>query len=223
MSHEHELTASADGFVLQPSTRINEWARDFAFLAQTCMDNRENPPALDACPECECTVTPVPCSVYRCLDCHIPAPVCKDCILKHHRHRPFDRLRVWDREQKFWRGKTTADLGYVWRLGHWGDPCPSDAADVKQMTVVHEHGIMKLPIQFCACEGAPSHTEQLIQAGLWPATWKRPGTATTITALDTFHALEMQAQLNIHDYVNYLRQATDDVAPHRVPVGFGNV
>ena len=125
---------------------------------------------------------------------------------------------MWDRDQCFWQSLTLAELGYVWRLGHGGRGCPSESAAVKTMTVIHEHGIMDLPTQFCACEDAPPHTEQLIQGGLWPATWKKPATATTLGALDTFHALEMQAQLNVHDYMNYLKQATDDVLPHKVQV-----
>ncbi|KAI0654518.1 hypothetical protein C8Q70DRAFT_1047971 [Cubamyces menziesii] len=185
------------------------------------MDRRENPPPLDVCPECKATLVEADedahlATVYRCLDCHLPAPVCKACILKFHTHRPFDRLRMWHRKEQFWHNRTVADLGYVWVLGHGGTRCPSHTAAVKTMTVIHEHGIMDLPTVFCACEEAPPHTEQLIQAGLWPATWKRPATATTLGALETFHALEMQAQLNVHDYMNYIRQSTDDVLPHKV-------
>ena len=86
------------------------------------------------------------------------------------------------------------------------------------MTVVHEHGIMDMPILFCSCKPGPLRTEQLIMAGLWPATWVNPRTAITLGALEVYHGLELQGQLNVHDYMSYLRQATDDVLPHAVKV-----
>lgn len=77
---------------------------------------------------------------------------------------------------------------------------------------------MDLDVKFCQCQGAAKQAEQLIAHGCWPATWKTPHTAITLSAMSTYHGLELQAQINVHDYVRFLRRQTDGVEPDTVKV-----
>ncbi|KAI0705770.1 hypothetical protein C8T65DRAFT_577516, partial [Cerioporus squamosus] len=84
------------------------------------------------------------------------------------------------------------------------------------ITVLHEHGLVDIPFVFCICDTASVEPGQLLAAGLWPATWDTPETATTLTTLETFHNLSMQAQVNIHDYLEHLKRMTDGVLSAQV-------
>ncbi|KAJ2961021.1 hypothetical protein NUW54_g14406 [Trametes sanguinea] len=68
----------------------------------------------------------------------------------------------------------------------------------------------------CECPNAPALVDQLFEVGLWPATWENPRTVITLAAMETFHGLELQAQLNVQDYMAFLRRQTDDVLPQTV-------
>ncbi|KAI0669304.1 hypothetical protein C8Q78DRAFT_1070866 [Trametes maxima] len=151
-----------------------------------------------------------------CTDCHHPEACCASCVLRAHRHRPFDRILAWHPQLRLWEAKTMRELGFIWSLGHAGERCPYHWEKPHDMVIIHEHGITDLPVRFCRCEDAPHVTEQLLQVGLWPATWDTPRMATTLTALRTFHGLELQGQLNVHDYLSHLARATDDVSPQTV-------
>ncbi|KAI0356813.1 hypothetical protein OH77DRAFT_1533775 [Trametes cingulata] len=184
------------------------------------MDRVECPPScMETCPECLADLSSQPDglrTLFRCEDCHDPRALCLECVKRAHKHRPFDRILVWDKELHFWQSKTLKALGFVWNLGHGGRTCPYSWRPPRDMVVIHEHGIHDIPIRFCDCAGTAPETEQLMQVGLWPATWEQPRTATTLNALRAYHGLELQGQLNVHDYLGYLARVTDDVAPHLV-------
>ncbi|KAI0372513.1 hypothetical protein BV20DRAFT_1034578 [Pilatotrama ljubarskyi] len=169
------------------------------------MDHAESPPScMETCPECLSDPWLQPeglRTLFRCEDCHDPRPICLACVKRAHKHRPFDRILMWHSELQFWQSKLLKDLGFVWSLGHGGRACPYSWRKPRDMVVIHEHGIADIPIRFF---------------GLWPATWQQPRTATMLNALRAFHGLELQGQLNIHDYLGYLAWVTDNVAPHLV-------
>ncbi|KAF7294743.1 hypothetical protein MIND_01011700 [Mycena indigotica] len=58
--------------------------------------------------------------------------------------------------------------------------------------------------------------EQLIEARLFPASWKRPETAFTFTALRHFHILSLTSKITPYDYVRSLSKLTDSVFPQDV-------
>ncbi|KAI0715610.1 hypothetical protein C8T65DRAFT_738477 [Cerioporus squamosus] len=77
-----------------------------------------------------------------------------------------------------------------------------------------------MPFVFCICEKAVVEPGQLLPAGLWPATWDTPETATMLTTLEAFHNLSLQAQMNIHNFME--SQALDrqrDVGGVGMPKG----
>ena len=205
--------------------------RQYAKEAQECLDRREIPPAnLDKCPSChrglrDCNNVQE--TVYKCQDCPLSHEMCRECVLREHRSRPFDRIRAWRLEAGFWGKVSLPDLGHVLHLGHCGDRCatvpPAHDGGVnrrftREMVIMHEHGLVTMPVMFCRCRPTRSDAEQLITAGLWPATWHTPRTATTINALDSFHNLSVQAHVNIHDYVQQIKHATDGVMTDEVKV-----
>ena len=63
---------------------------------------------------------------------------------------------------------------------------------------------------------------QLVEMGLYPASWKQPRTAYTITLLESYHLLSLQTHCSAEDFYTYLRRKTDNVAPKAVPVSTGS-
>ena len=96
------------------------------------------------------------------------------------------------------------------------------------MTIVHEHGINVMEVRFCRCyhttgarnfqRVASEEPLQLIDEGLWPASWTQPTTAFTTNGLRNHHLLTLQSQMSAYDYCKYLARSTDNVSPEAVPV-----
>ena len=91
------------------------------------------------------------------------------------------------------------------------------------MTIVHDHGVCGIRVCFCECihlqDGtALSDSMQLIDYGLFGASWEIPKTAFTIRTLKSFHLLSLQSQLTAHDFAAFLKRATDNVGAASVPV-----
>lgn len=204
-------------------------------IAQDALDEREPPPTQeDHCPECDRLLHAgkiqdnADAALYRCQDCPFGPIMCRLCVLKDHRSRPFDRIRRWSVEDQCWVKTTLPQLGYVMFVGHGHKCCPMYArredespmyeAHAREMVVLHEHGIMNVNMVLCICEGAPSNAQQLLAGGLWPATWDQPKTATTLAALELFDSLNHQAQVNVHDFLGCLNRMTDAVLTDEVQV-----
>ncbi|KAI0686970.1 hypothetical protein C8Q76DRAFT_635860 [Earliella scabrosa] len=182
-------------------------------------------------------------SFYRCFDCHFMPDLCRSCLLIIHRLNPFHRLLSWDPVRAMWQRTTTANLGLVLYGGHGGRRCPRVSREPREMVIVHEGGVTKLRLSFCECRpiglsGTRLRTAhatseciaedlsrdllvpepiQLIQMGLYPASWKRPRTAFTMKLMRAYHLLSLQAQTSALDFYNYLRRTTDNVDPESVP------
>ncbi|PSS00733.1 hypothetical protein PHLCEN_2v4114 [Hermanssonia centrifuga] len=123
----------------------------------------------------------------------------------------------WDAEHQFWVRRSLGHLGMVLELGHGGARCPKTLATTRKMTVVHEHGVWPMNVRFCGCpegDGAPNpDAYQLLGAGLWPASWKQPLTAFSMSVMREFHLLSVQANTNAYDYFRYLQRTTDNITP----------
>ncbi|EIW51995.1 uncharacterized protein TRAVEDRAFT_136413 [Trametes versicolor FP-101664 SS1] len=181
------------------------------------MDALEAPPVqLIRCPSCAqklCDKLPGYRTLFRCQDCPLGCLKCIDCVLSSHGERPFDRILMWDATKQFWQRITLPQMGYVFNLGHGGRQCMNTSSDPRDMVIIHEHGLMDLPVLFCQCGSARPPAAQLIASGLWPATWERPGTATTLNALEAYHNLSHVAQTSMYDFINHLKDMTDDTTP----------
>ena len=209
----------------QPSTRILHFVENLhAGKALACLDERENPPlSTETCAVCSRSLTDESPTapenqIYKCIDCISARAKCGRCIVRSHAERPFDRIHRWDSSAQTWLRATLAGLGFELRLGHEGQRCPNALPLAKHLKVIHEHGSEDMNVVYCACPPNRARTEQLILAGLWPATWEMPATAISLTALETFHKLKYGAHLTAHDYVEFLKRMTDAVLTHEVPV-----
>ena len=164
-------------------------------------------------------------AMYRCNECFQLGPCCAACLTACHAHAPFHRAEMWTEEEGFWRRMDLCELGLEINLGHVGERCPVAVRDPRRMTVVHDHGVCCSRVRFCECIGLGSGTAtpeclQLIQYGLFGASWDKPKTAFTIQSLKIFHLLSLQSQLTAHDFVGYLKRATDNVGAAAVAVSF---
>ena len=215
----------------QPSAVMGDFLDRHATQAQDYLDERETPPTTtDVCPVCQRSLkseTPSLRTLFRCQDCPMGQMMCHTCVLKDHHSRPFDRLRRWSPEEECWEKVSTADLGHVVYLGHGGACCPKiphvnglpdPQSRSRLMTVLHEHGLAEVPFVFCRCEAPINYAHQLLAVGLWPATWEEPETVITLTTLETFHNLSLQAQVNTNDYLEHLKRMTYGVLTSQVKV-----
>lgn len=161
----------------------------------------------------ECSMDDV---VYRCMDCIYARVLCARCIVQSHVRSPFHVIEKFNGEQRFWVKCELGDLGAEIDLGHGGERCPSRRR-ARQMTIVHERGIGKANIRFCRCCKPGAHATpddaQLVQAGLWPASWDTPRTAFTIGLMEQFRLLSVHAHTNAYDFFNYLARRTNDTFP----------
>lgn len=161
--------------------------------------------------------------IYRCFDCYNARPMCAGCIIAGHVDNPFHRIEVWDPKLAFWQRQSLGSLdGFEINLGHGGSVCPL-LPKPRNMTIVHEHGIVSMNVRFCACPApgelrAVAECIQLVHYGLFPGTWVRPETAYTVNGLRDYHLLSLQCQITGIDYTTYLRRSTDNVLPSDITV-----
>ncbi len=160
--------------------------------------------------------------VYRCSECFHPPTLCTECTISSHGSNPLHIVQEWDAEHQFWVRRSLGHLGMVLELGHGGARCPKTLATTRKMTVVHEHGVWPMNVRFCGCpegDGAPNpDAYQLLGAGLWPASWKQPLTAFSMSVMREFHLLSVQANTNAYDYFRYLQRTTDNITPDETKV-----
>lgn len=217
----------------QPSERLEDFIKRHAKQGIEAMYSREAPPSdLSHCFCCARALSPASGqkgALFRCLDCPLSLPQCSVCVLASHKARPFDRIRQWCPKCHLWVKATIPELDFVLYLGHEGEPCPSTPTHLdgsldtdsrlKEMLIIHEHGQISVRALFCQCtKPRVSQAIQLLEAGLWPATWLEPRTAITLATLETFHSLSLLAHVNVLDYVAHLNRLTDAVCSEDVKV-----
>lgn len=155
--------------------------------------------------------------MYRCKDCFHGVYLCKTCCIRAHTMNPLHFVEEWDSRRGFWMKTTLGTLGLVINLGHGGDQCEITTDGYRRMTIVSARGIQEVKMRFCRHERT-EECLQLIEAGFWPGSWKRPLTAMTLECMHEYQILSAQAQVSAMDYYMYLRRLTDNVCPDDVAV-----
>ncbi|KAI0668291.1 hypothetical protein C8Q78DRAFT_1071556 [Trametes maxima] len=157
------------------------------------------------------------------VNCHGFPRLCGRCALRAHEHNPFHRLWRWDVEKGFWDKMSTAVLGVRLYGGRHGKPCPQTTRDPREIVVGHEQGLTKIQFVFCECPIKPGAKEQLyedayqlLERGLFPASWKEPRLAFTLSLMKSFNLLSLQTHCSAQDFYQYLRRMTDNIAPDTV-------
>ncbi|KAI0644659.1 hypothetical protein C8Q79DRAFT_1001927 [Trametes meyenii] len=157
------------------------------------------------------------------MDCHGFPRLCTLCAFRTHEHNPFHRLWRWDVEKGFWDKISTTDVGVRLYGGRHGKPCPQTTRDPREIVVGHKHGLTKIKFVFCECAIKPGAREQLyedayqlLEQGLFPASWKEPRSAFTLSLMKSFNLLSLQTHCSAQDFYQFLRRMTDNVAPDSV-------
>ncbi|OCH85162.1 hypothetical protein OBBRIDRAFT_740373 [Obba rivulosa] len=191
------------------SDKIAEWQPHFDGILGDLLAREADPgiPGL-----CSCGGQ----AIVRCLQCVIGEAMCKECIKQSHHHHPFHWVDVW--EDGFFKHYDLYALDLVLDLGHQGRPCPhrSTAEKHESLTVVHTNGVHKIAIHQCHCPGRPPLLNQLILAGLFPGTVKRPASAFTVELLREWHIHALVSKKSAYNYVRALYRLSDNAFPSSV-------
>lgn len=111
-------------------------------------------------------------------------------------------------------------LGLHIQLGHPpGIPCilPEKAFN-DNFTIIGDHDLHNVTLDFCNCTTAQSHATQLLRFGLYPATVDDPRTATLFRVLERFHLLSFKSKVSAFEFYQSLVWETDNTASYLVKV-----
>ncbi|KAK0472410.1 hypothetical protein IW261DRAFT_1571030 [Armillaria novae-zelandiae] len=167
----------------------------------------------------------------QCEDCLEYRATCRQCwVQEHSRYTWWHWALVWNRDGDFFQRydfSRVLDPTPAIQLGHHGNHCPNPTNGIL-LVHIHVNGIHTSCFQFCHCqaipEGLPYKEEvchirrtQLMQARLFPASAKRPGTAFSYPLMKMFQLQHLEGKVSVYDFVGALRRYTDNVFPYDVP------
>ncbi|KAF8264124.1 hypothetical protein EI94DRAFT_1772762 [Lactarius quietus] len=84
------------------------------------------------------------------------------------------------------------------------------------MTVIDRSSVHEIGINWCHCPGAAKHNLQLMMAGLFLATFRKPKTAFTFRVLEDFHLVNLECKTTPSQFFSCLRRLTNDEFPNTV-------
>ncbi|KAI9443974.1 hypothetical protein H4582DRAFT_2053729 [Lactarius indigo] len=94
------------------------------------------------------------------------------------------------------------------------------------ITVVNQTGVFDMDVLFCICPNAGANDEQLLQAGIFPSTFKQIETAFTFSVLDDFLADNLECKTTAQQYYSKLQSITNRMFPdhvlNRIESGLGH-
>ncbi|KAI9432529.1 hypothetical protein H4582DRAFT_2083395 [Lactarius indigo] len=85
------------------------------------------------------------------------------------------------------------------------------------ITIVNQTGVFDMDVLFCICPNAGANDEQLLQAGIFPSTFKQIETAFTFSVLDDFLADNLECKTTAQQYYSKLQSITNWMFPDHVP------
>ena len=88
------------------------------------------------------------------------------------------------------------------------------------LKVVNQTGIFDMEILLCICVNKPLMDQQLLQAGLFPSSFKQTETAFTFSVLDDFLIDNLECKTTAQQYYSKLQMITNRMFPDSVPVFF---
>lgn len=155
---------------------------------------------------------------YRCLECMQSPALCKKYLHSTHLSTPFHWVEEW--MGSYFKRQDLSETDFVLSLGHEGCICPHVLSKTKtsSFSVTHVNGIHKVKLQYCFCPGSKDMGEQLLNARLFPATWKKPQSTFTWQVLEDWHLDTLTSKKSSYDYVKKLRRLTNNASVHQVMV-----
>ncbi|KAF8582094.1 hypothetical protein K439DRAFT_1287374, partial [Ramaria rubella] len=147
---------------------------------------------------------------YRCELCYAASPQCRQCVVDSHVHVPFHWISEWN-GRHFVRHEL-ADLGLIMGLEHQSHLCTQKPAGqtATEFMVIDVTGVHRCMLMWCYC-GCRPQIEQLMLAGLFPATVEDPShisTAFTFHVLRDFHVHSLSSKKSAYDYYDSLSRLT---------------
>lgn len=162
--------------------------------------------------------TPCSCGIghrtIRCNDCFQCSSTCEACFVRLHNSLPLHWAERWT--GLFFERCDISQLGHVITLGHQGAPCKNSTPI--RFIVTDCNGIHETKVAFCGCIGAGSHVDQLMSAGIFPGTVKKPSSGFTFGLLKDFHLQTLESKKSAYDFIAALRRRTNNAFPSKVPV-----
>ncbi|KII83090.1 hypothetical protein PLICRDRAFT_119855, partial [Plicaturopsis crispa FD-325 SS-3] len=89
-------------------------------------------------------------------------------------------------------------------------------ADV-EMVIVDRSGVHRIGVRWCRCHHAPTKDLQLVDSGLFPASFENIKTAFTFHVLDDFLMDNLECKTSCMNFYNKLRRVTNSTFPFTVP------
>jgi CxC2 like cysteine cluster associated with KDZ transposases len=86
------------------------------------------------------------------------------------------------------------------------------------LTVVDRSGVFEVEMVFCVCSDKDNKDEQLLQSGLFPATFKSIKTLFTFGVLDDFLRDNLECKTTAQQYYSKLQSSTSKMFSYLVPV-----
>ncbi|KAH9041917.1 hypothetical protein EDB83DRAFT_2228119 [Lactarius deliciosus] len=87
----------------------------------------------------------------------------------------------------------------------------------QMLTIVDRSGIFEMEAVFCVCSETDNQDEQLLQSGLFPATFKQIRTLFTFSVLDDFLNDNIECKTTAQQYYSKLQSLTSRMFPSLVP------
>ena len=209
--------------ISNPDPPLLDWMRHHRDTYLDELIRHDGRGGTELCANCGAT------GLFKCKDCFGYRLLCQKCFTDAHVFLPFHRplvclsfLVYFDSKHlsqpQYWTGQFFDDvslksLGVKLKLGHCGSDCRIPHESSAAFTVVDITGVHVVDVEFCGCYasvGGSHPRNQLLRAGLFPATHTRPTTAFTFEVLDTFHLLTLQGKISAYDFYHSLAHKSDN-------------
>ncbi|KAG1850364.1 hypothetical protein DFJ58DRAFT_842440 [Suillus subalutaceus] len=175
-------------------------------------------------------------AIFNCLTFTGDHSWCQPCLITPHQSLPFHKIQSWN--NMCFQDVTLADQGFIWYLGHGGEPCPSIGASTiyghqdervdnietgplphytTPVTMVHSSGVFTHNVLWCQCSGSNPQHLQLLRAGLFPASSTRPKTVFTFEVLVHFLIDALECKTSARSFFEKLTRLTNNAFPGTVP------
>ena len=91
-----------------------------------------------------------------------------------------------------------------------------DEYQCPMITVVDITGIHEIRLRFCRCQKLDDHpiAEQLLNAGLFPSSFKKPRTVFTFRVLKDFDLANLEGKTAAFKYYSKLKRLSSNIFPH---------
>ncbi|KAI1783516.1 hypothetical protein LXA43DRAFT_903418 [Ganoderma leucocontextum] len=149
-----------------------------------------------------------------------------------HRNTPYHWVEEWiqpDPDVPKWcfKKRDLSELGLVLYLGHQGRRCDqvsSGPPEIHTLVITHVNGIHTVFLEYCECSSPRrvSHEEQLVLAGLIPASFQKLQSAFTVEVLEDAHEDILASRKSTYDYMRKLRRRTNNSAAHLMMIRSGS-